>query len=315
MQDHLLLNEVRWVHSRSAPDLPRRRDSATSATSSTSSFARNPPPPFFRGSSTPTGITLAGGPPPRSRSASSRASISKTALEQRESALLPSAPPETSASDNDASAPPITLDNEDPLEMPEAPQIHISQSDDSLTAVQIQSPRIDFQSRVNDDEQYLASLQSRVSAPCSVVEVPQPHESVGVLFPEKLNLKKLLHRHWMMPQKIISVYQKGLVLRILYRYIPREDKRSFMIWLNRGEEYLSFYKFIYVGILEGLECELKYILIYGSSFFLNSLMRVTSIVSPYNLKFSIRVVSSPPRLSTTKICYQVKFGGNVRLLC
>ena len=151
----------------SAPDLPRRRDSATSATSSASSFARNPPPPFFRDSSTPTGITLAGGPPPRSRSASSRASISKTALEQRESALLPSAPPETSTSDNDASAPPITLDNEDPLEMPETPQIHISQSDESLTAIQIQSPKIDSQSCVNDDEQYLASLQSRVSAPSS----------------------------------------------------------------------------------------------------------------------------------------------------
>ena len=38
-----------------------------------------------------------------------------------------------------------------------------------------------------------------------------------------------------------------------------------------------------------------------SSFFLNSLIRVTSIVSPYNLKFSIRVVPSPPILSATNI--------------
>ncbi len=150
----------------SAPDLQRRRDSATSATSSTSSFTRNPPPPF-RGSSSQAGITLAGGPPPRSRSASSRASISKSAFQQRESALLPSAPPETTTSDNDASAPPITLDNENPLEVSDVPQIHISHSRESLTALRIETPRMDSQSPVNDDEQHLASLQSRVSAPTS----------------------------------------------------------------------------------------------------------------------------------------------------
>ena len=154
----------------SAPDVPRQRDSAISATCSISSFACNPPPPFFRGSSGPAGITLAGGPPPRSRSAGSRASISKTALEQRESALLPSAPPETTTSDNDASAPPITLDNENPLEISEAPQIRISQSHESLTTLGI--PKIDPQSSVNDDEQYLASLQSRVSAPSSSNRTP-----------------------------------------------------------------------------------------------------------------------------------------------
>ena len=151
----------------SAPDLPRRPDSATSATSSACSFTRNPPPPFFRGSSSPTGITLAGGPPTQSRCAGSRSSISKTALEQRESALLPSAPPETTNSDNDASAPPINLDSENPLEMSEPPQIHISQSHENLTELRIESLKIDSQRSVNDDEQYLASLQSRVSAPCT----------------------------------------------------------------------------------------------------------------------------------------------------
>lgn len=155
-----------------APQLPRRRDSTRSPTSSTSSFTRHPPPPF-RGSSSSAGITLAGGPRARSRSTSSRASISKSALAEREQALLPSAPPETMTAEDDASAPPITIDNEISLNHDsDAPQIHISHSHESLTALHTEIPQSDsnssqreFQGIVNDDEEYLAALQSRVSAP------------------------------------------------------------------------------------------------------------------------------------------------------
>jgi hypothetical protein len=156
-----------------APDLPRRRDSARSSTSSAASFTHQPPPPFFRGSSSPAGITVAGGPAVRSRSASSRASISKSILAEREQALLPSAPPETTTPEDDASAPPMTLDDDNSLSPdPDTPQIRISNSHESLTALRVEIPRsnshssqLDSQAMVNDDEQYLASLQSRVSAP------------------------------------------------------------------------------------------------------------------------------------------------------
>jgi hypothetical protein len=154
----------------SAPNLTRRRDSALSTTSSTSSFVRNhPPPPFTRGSSSPAGITLAGGPPhSRSPSAGSRLSISKSTLAQREQALLPSAPPETTNPEQDASAPPIVLEPEDPIEsrsVSEPPQIHISHSHERLTALRIEIPSSNEQRVTADDETYLASLQSRVSAP------------------------------------------------------------------------------------------------------------------------------------------------------
>jgi len=154
----------------SAPDLPRRRESSTSTTSSTASFPRNPPPPFFRGSSVPTGISLAGGPRARSRSASSRASISKSALAEREQALLPSAPPELTDTDHDASAPPIILEQEysDPSFLAEAPRIQISHSHESLTALRIEIPHEETALAANDDERYLASLQSRVSAPTPI---------------------------------------------------------------------------------------------------------------------------------------------------
>ena len=159
----------------SAPDLTRRRDSVTSTASSTASYARHPPPPppFTRGVSSPAGITLAGGPPhSRSHSASSRASISKSALAQREQALLPSAPSETTdADDEDASAPPIILEPEDPIESRSRseplPRIHISHSHESLTGLRIEIPPNEQKSNLGgtaDDEAYLASLQSRVSA-------------------------------------------------------------------------------------------------------------------------------------------------------
>jgi len=155
----------------SAPDLTRRRDSATSTASSTASYARHPPPPppFTRGISSPVGITLAGGPPhSRSHSASSRASISKSALAQREQALLPSAPPESAETDEDASAPPILLEPGDPMEprsRSEPPRIHISRSNESLTGLRIEIPPNETTNLRTDDEAYLASLQSRVSAP------------------------------------------------------------------------------------------------------------------------------------------------------
>ena len=103
----------------------------------------------------------------RSRSAGSRASISKSALKQRESALLPSEPPETTTDDNDASAPPINIDQQIPPDVTDAPQIHISHSDESL---RIEIPKIN--PSVSDDERYLASLQSRVSAPGPTVLAP-----------------------------------------------------------------------------------------------------------------------------------------------
>ena len=151
----------------SAPDLPRRRDSSTSTTSSTASFTRNPPPPFFRGPSVPGGISLAGGPRERSRSASSRASISKSALAEREQALLPSAPPEITSTDLDASAPPITMEHEyaENSYSADAPRIQISHSHENLTALRIEIPHEETNPAANDDEQYLAALQSRVSAP------------------------------------------------------------------------------------------------------------------------------------------------------
>jgi hypothetical protein len=151
----------------SAPDLPRRRDSSTSTTSSTASFVRNPPPPFSRGLSGPAGISLAGGPRARSRSASSRASISKSALAEREQALLPSAPPEITSTDLDASAPPITMENEysETSYRADAPRIKFSHSHESLTALRIEIPHEEINLAANDDERYLASLQSRVSAP------------------------------------------------------------------------------------------------------------------------------------------------------
>jgi hypothetical protein len=147
----------------SAPILPRRRDSAASSTSSTPSFTRQPPPPFSRNSSTPGGITLAGGPPVRSQSTNSRSSISKATLAEREEALLPSAPPEIHIPDIDASAPPLNIDTESPNDRrlsAEAPRIEISHSHESLTALRIEIPP-----SANQDEDYLASLQSRISAP------------------------------------------------------------------------------------------------------------------------------------------------------
>jgi hypothetical protein len=149
----------------SAPDLTRQRDSMNSTTSSSSSFARHPPPPppFTRGSSSP-GLTLAGGPPrSRSHSASSRTSISKSALAQREQALLPSAPPETTHPDLDASAPPIHLDTDPSLDSSH-PEIHISQTHEDLSALRIEIP----EPQANEEE-YLASLQSRVSAPTPTI--------------------------------------------------------------------------------------------------------------------------------------------------
>jgi hypothetical protein len=149
----------------SAPVLSRRRDSAESSNSSAPSFTRlPPPPPFSRGSSTPTGITLAGGPPRHNRSKNSRSSISKSVLAEREEALLPSAPPEINLPDTDASAPPITMDNESPIDprlSSDAPRIEISGSHESLAGLRIEIPP----STINQDEEYLASLQSRVSAP------------------------------------------------------------------------------------------------------------------------------------------------------
>lgn len=151
----------------SAPDLPRRPDSVRSATSTTSSFKHHqPPPPFSRDISRPAGIALVGGSRTRSLSTGSRASISKSVLAEREQALLPSAPPETTNPDEDASAPPITLDHDNSLNLnPDPPQIHNSHSHESLTALRIEIPRSDSQLTMNDDELYLASLQSRVSAP------------------------------------------------------------------------------------------------------------------------------------------------------
>lgn len=163
----------------SAPDVTRRRDSATSTASSTASYARHPPPPppFTRGVSSPAGITLAGGPPhSRSHSASSRASISKSALAQREQALLPSAPPESTDVDEDASAPPVILEPEDAINArsrSEPPQIQISRSHESLTGLQIEIPPNENRNVGTDDEVYLASLQSRVSAPVLGPRPPQ----------------------------------------------------------------------------------------------------------------------------------------------
>jgi hypothetical protein len=150
----------------SAPDLTRQRDSVLS---SASSFARHPPPPppFTRGLSTPGGITLAGGPPPRSRSASSRTSISKSILAEREQALLASAP-DTPDPNQEASAPPISIDDEDTIDnpiIPEAPQIRISRSHENLPGLRIEIPEDTQPATGDDDERYLASLQSRVSAP------------------------------------------------------------------------------------------------------------------------------------------------------
>jgi len=156
----------------SAPDLTRRRDSTTSNTSSISSFARlpPPPPPFTRNLSSP-GPRMVDLPSTRSRShsASSRASISKTLLAQREQALLPSAPPETAAPTEDASAPPINLEAETSLE---APPIQIPPSDDRLSGLRIEIPKPGMKEPVIQDESYLASLKSRVSAPTSASRSP-----------------------------------------------------------------------------------------------------------------------------------------------
>jgi len=159
----------------SAPVLPRRQDSGASSTSSAASFTRQPPPPFSRGSSTPVGISQARGTLRRSRSANSRSSISKIVLAEREAALLPSAPPEINLPDTDASAPPIAMDNESPIDSAistDAPRIEISHSHESLVAL-----RIEIQPSVNQDEEYLASLQSRVSAPAPSVRRPSPPSS------------------------------------------------------------------------------------------------------------------------------------------
>jgi hypothetical protein len=102
-------------------------------------------------------------------------SISKSALAQREQALLPSAPPESSNTDQDASAPPIVIETDDSLEtraVSDAPQIHISHSHESLTGLRIEIPQTEQRSTTGDDEAYLASLQSRVSAPVLSVRTP-----------------------------------------------------------------------------------------------------------------------------------------------
>ena len=145
----------------SAPDLTRQRDSVLS---SGSSFVRQPPPPFTRGSSGPGDITLAGGPAARRGSASSRTSISKSILAQREQALFASAP-DTPDPNQEASAPPITIDDEDnnPTS-PETPQIRVSRSHENLPGLRIEIPE-DTKPAISDDERHLASLQSRVSAP------------------------------------------------------------------------------------------------------------------------------------------------------
>ena len=158
----------------SAPDLTHRRESTVSNASSTSSFARlpPPPPPFTRNMSSPgpRHVDVPGGPHSRSPSTSSRASISKTLLAQREQALLPSAPPETTTADQDASAPPLNLETEIPSE---PPQIHISLSEDSISGLQIELPQLNSpEQQVLEDEAYLASLQSRVSAPASSSRSP-----------------------------------------------------------------------------------------------------------------------------------------------
>lgn len=143
----------------SAPNLTRPRD--RNSASSLGSFRRNnPPPPFAGGSSTPEGISLAGGPPPQPRtfSQNSRISIRKSLLAAREEALLPSAPPESSLPELDASAPPLNLDPE---------------LDPSVPTIQIPSIRTDVRhiqlASATDEEQYLASLQSRISAPTPAI--------------------------------------------------------------------------------------------------------------------------------------------------
>jgi len=159
----------------SAPVLPRQQDSGSSSPPSTASFTRQPPPPFPGGSSTPVGISQSSDRPGRSRSADSRSSISKIVLAEREAALLPSAPPEINLPDTDASAPPITMDNESPINLgipTEAPRIEISHSHESLTALRIEIPQ-----SINQDEEYLASLQSRVSAPALSARRPSAPSS------------------------------------------------------------------------------------------------------------------------------------------
>ena len=158
----------------STPDLPRRRESTTSNASSTSSFARlpPPPPPFTRNLSSPGPriLDVQGGSRSRSQSTSSRASISKTLLAQREQALLASAPPDITPPDQDASAPPLTLDSEIPME---PPQIQISQSQDSLSGLRIEIPNAEGNRQAMEaEEAYLASLKSRVSAPTPASRSP-----------------------------------------------------------------------------------------------------------------------------------------------
>jgi hypothetical protein len=150
----------------SAPDLGRRRDSTVSNASSTCSFARlpPPPPPFTRNLSSP-GPRLMDMPPgghhSRTPSTSSRASISKTLLAQREQALLPSAPPEIILPDQDASAPPLTFESEISNE---PPQIQISITEDGMSGLRIEIPQSDNTQAMEEDA-YLATLKSRVSAP------------------------------------------------------------------------------------------------------------------------------------------------------
>lgn len=159
----------------SAPDMPRRRDSTRSVTSSTLSFAQHPPPPFPRGPASPIGISLAGGPRSRSHSSASRSSISKSTLIQREEALLPSEPPDRIGSDHNASAPPINDDSSqsiDPTIIPDTPQIRISNSHESLSTLRIEIPQLDPIVTESEDESFLASLQSRVSAPIPSVRSP-----------------------------------------------------------------------------------------------------------------------------------------------
>jgi len=145
-----------------APDLTRRRNSALSTTSSTSSFARHPPPPPpFHERSGSLGVSI---PRSRSNSAASRSSISKSLLAQREQALLPSAPPEISSPDQDASAPPMIVDSDHPsnpnVNLPQI-QIHPGKKENlSVQSLANQTRKIALQ-----DDAYIESLRSRISAP------------------------------------------------------------------------------------------------------------------------------------------------------